>query len=492
MAGVVEKSNNAAGFANGDALTASGSGGASGNAWDRFIIPGDLGGSGTANTAVIETSPTPPSLPSGNKWMHLEQASNGGQINVYWTKPTARSVWACDFYLQMTSAPTAGFTLFRTFSDAAYGSSAIACNLNVTGSRKVYLGNGKSGESSSGTDSSAALALGTIYYVAWLVDYSAQTATVNIYPVGSTTLHTSATVTFPTANVVQSMRWGIGTANTGAGYRITNIREGYGGFLARPDIVNSGPTITLGAAGRRTYQTGTTVEMPVTAADPDNVSALTLAWQSVPDGVTAPAISDKSGAGLTGIGTTQASRTGQATVTGPGSYVAVASATDSAGVVTTSAYTFEIYPAVDVDTILRSVSKGSFTVVGGPSNDAAGAKTALSDGNPNTALDSITTPTGMSGYAILGPLGPSGMVLYASAKVPDGGTLTRTWKVFKEDGTQLSIGPNGSATIVETVTATTTEVPLVLDNAALSAVPLNSPTDLGRAALRVEWSDTVA
>lgn len=484
MAGTLEKSNNAAGFSNGDLLTAAASGGASGDAWDRFIVPGDYGTNNTQPT--ISTTPTPPSLPAGNKWYHLTQAANGGQINIYWTKPTARTIWTCQGYLRVAVAPSTGVNLLQAFSNNAYGSTSLSLAMMMNPSRSFYLRNGKTGEEANGSNSAGTLALNTNYFWQLLINYSTLTATLNIYPVGSTTVTLTASVPFTTSNQVQSLRWGLGTANTGAEIYATNIQEGYGDWLTRPDIVNSGPTITLGAASRRTYQAGTVVEAPWSATDPDNVSSLTISWQTVPSGVTPPTISDKSGAAITGLGTTTASRTSQATLAQPGTYVMLATSADALGTTSTATYTFEIYPAVGTDTVIRSVSKGSFTVVGGPANDAAGALTALTDSNAATALDSVVTPSAMTGSLQLGPLGPSGIVLYVSAAVPDGGTLTRVWRVYKEDHTTQIY------TTTETITGTTTDVPLTLDNTALSAVALNSASDIGRAALWVDWSDTMA
>lgn len=479
MVGVVEKSNNAAGFANGAALTASGSGGSSGNAWDRFIVPGDLGGSGTSNTVVIETSPAPPSLPSGNKWMHLTQTNPGGPINVYWTMATARSQVWFDCYLQLIAAPASGSVPFvRFFTDAAYGSSAIAATLNLGSSRKFYINGG----GASGSNSAAALTLGTVYYLVWQLDYVNLTATCNVYAVGSPTLVLTATMTLPSAVTAQSLRWGIGNADSGTEYRITNIRQGYGDMPARPDIVNSGPVFSASDV-RRSFQAGSQVEMAWSATDPDNVQSLVVAWQDLPAGASAPTINDKSGS--VSVGGTTATRTSVATLSAVGTYVAKATATDGVGATSVATHTLEMHPPKDVDTIIRQVLKGSFTVVGGLSNDAAGARTALSDGDANTGLDSVSTPTGMKGSYQLGPLGPWGIEIGHTTKLPNGGTLTRHFDVFLEDHTTKIYQTD------QQWDQTTGEVWLKLDNTALASAPFAKPADIARAALWVDYYDTV-
>jgi len=490
----VLKTNNANGIttgfsASGGTLTAAATAGG-GNAFDRFNLPGDVG---TGNDAVITVTPTLPTLPAGNKWYHITSAGTAQGPLLYWTFPASETVFTFDFYLRLvTMQSSASVDIFRTFSDAIYGSASLAISFNINASRTFYLRNGKTGEAANGSNSSGAMALNTNYYVQCLVDYGALNATVNVYPAGSGTILTggTASITLPTSNQIQSLRWGNNqnTLPSALDYYITNIRTGDNLFNARPDLVNTGPVISQSLGARRTYQTSTVVLMPWSATDADNIASLVGTWFQLPAGVSAPTVTDS--VALTGIGTTTASRTEQFTPVSPGTYIRQITATDSAGSpqASTATYTIEVYPAANLDTTIRAgtVNKGSFTVVGGPANDAAGALTALSDSNAATALDSIVAPTNMTGFCQLGPLGPNGIVLFVSANVLGGGTLTRTWRVYKEDHTTQIY-----TTIESGITGVTTDVPLVLDNNALLAVPLSTPTDVGRAALWVDWSDTV-
>jgi hypothetical protein len=211
-------------------------------------------------------------------------------------------------------------------------------------------------------------------------------------------------------------------------WKIDSLRVGYGGFLPRLDVTTTPPTCTTGPDAYATV--GDTIPMSGTDTAPSGaIAGRAWIWDTVPAGVTAPAI--------TGSGTANASFT----PTVQGYYRARYSVGDNQGVDSGPAYMATwVAPAPGDPVTVRADTIGPWMPFGGGATSIA----RVNDSDASTGVVSPGDPNAAPYIAQMNPHGPGGITLTITGNSTAGG-VTRTVKWYKADGTTLIDTQTGTA-----------------------------------------------
>lgn len=186
----------------------------------------------------------------GNRSIKYLQASanqcfcgiaSGASGNTEWT--TAVSDFYVDMAFNASASPAANCTILRGFSDTGYTTQIFG--LVYTTTRRLQVVYTPTGANVTTPTGAEVLAINTNYMIR--VAYKASTGTIEVYayPLGSFNVWTQATLTGLTGMAsIGSARHGITTASSNFAM-FSELRFSTGGFLARLDVVNDPPTVSL-------------------------------------------------------------------------------------------------------------------------------------------------------------------------------------------------------------------------------------------------------
>lgn len=253
--------------------------------------------------------------------------------------------WRIPFKFQMAATPVT-FTVGRFYATGDSGHVTNMGSFSITSTRRLQFLEAGTGGLNVTSPSGTPMANATDYVMMGLINVTANTVEINVYPLGSTTalltVSGNLAADMAAAAGLQYFRWSIGTASAlVGGYLDTNsgFALGSGDWLDRTDVTNTPPTANAGAD--ITVDADASFTLTGTAGDADGTVASTR-WL---DGATELAT------GLTYNGTSPATLSG-----------------------TTKTYTFEVTDnlgAVTTDTVVVTVNPAATRLSDGVSVKAA-------------------------------------------------------------------------------------------------------------------------
>lgn len=243
---------------------------------------------------------------AGNTIVHGDDAKMGQPAGIRLTQGGANTNLA---YLDDTAArtvyvmnvpfsaptPTANCAVLRFYDTAAHNDTTQLGGLLFTTTRRLqFVENGSGTPLNVTTPSGTPYTADADYLLQIKIDVTANTFDARVYPWGNVTQLASLTGTLganmAAASGVQAVRWSIGTASA-MSYLDTNsgFSTGDGDWLDRPDVSNTAPTVSLGAAVTN-LEPGQTRTVTMTATDTDGtISSRTLTQTAGPTVTFTPA-----------------------------------------------------------------------------------------------------------------------------------------------------------------------------------------------------------
>ena len=205
------------------------------------------------------------------------QGSAGTQLTSYFDLDSAVPILSLRVPLRISATPSSSLTFLRGYVDT--GHATVSWSVQITTTLRINFIEQSGATTSTGTGLSERLVAGTDYVIEILVDTTAQTFSLTTYerglPAAINSMSGALTTSMPAQ---QSVRYGI---NTTSGYingsldTNSSFAIGSGGLLARTDISNFAPTLTL-SADTQVIHPGETATITAIAADSDGtISSLT-------------------------------------------------------------------------------------------------------------------------------------------------------------------------------------------------------------------------
>lgn len=416
MVATLERSSNAdIGVPTGTTVTVGNSGGGTGNApFTTVTVP--------AGTTLQVSNVAP--ITGGYSYV-AALASTGNLLEAKWALAAPRPdvTWDAAFTIPATR-PTVATSVARFYTDIGGTQLAAVLWLNPDATFAVNAYR----DTRTSPPTSVPAAPGN--YVGKLRSSPGQ-ITFDVYPYGSATAATSIAMTGLTPFQVGSVAVIALTVASGAGsitWKTGALRVGYGGYLPRLDVTTTPPTCSTGPAAYATV--GDTIPMSGTDTAPAGaITGRAWTWDTLPDGITAPAI--------VGAGTANATFT----PTVQGYYRAQYTVTDNQGSDSTPAYMATwVAPAAGDPVTVRTDTIGPWMPFGGGATSIA----RINDTDNTTGIISPGDPTAAPYIARMNPHGPGAVTLTVTGNSTNG-DVTRTVKWYKTDGTTLIDTQTGTA-----------------------------------------------